>query len=44
MISVTNDKSYSNEDKDYPREWEDRAILVGIEAMREMIKKELEAN
>ncbi len=44
MISATNYKSYSNDDKDYPREWEDRAIRVGIEAMREIIKKDLEEN
>jgi len=41
MISATNYKSYSNDDKDYPREWEDRAIRVGIEAMREIIQKDL---
>lgn len=41
MISATNYKCYSNDDKDYPREWEDRAIRVGIEAMREIIKKDM---
>ncbi len=41
MISATNYKCYSNDDKDYPREWEDRAIRVGIEAMKEIIKKDM---
>ncbi|MFV0240695.1 MAG: hypothetical protein ACK5H4_11755 [Lacrimispora sphenoides] len=41
MISATNYKSYSNDDKDYPREWEDRAIQVGIEAMTQIIKKDM---
>lgn len=38
MISATNYKSYTNYHKDYPREWEDRAIQVGIEAMTQIIK------
>lgn len=42
MISATNYKAYSNDDKDYPREWEDRAIRVGIEAMTAIIKKDLQ--
>lgn len=42
MISATNYHSYSNDVKDYPREWEDRAIRVGIEAMTEIIKKDLQ--
>lgn len=41
MISATNYKNYSNDEKDYPYEWEDRAIRVGIEAMKEIIRKEL---
>ena len=41
MISATNYKEYSNDEKDYPHEWEDRAIRVGIEAMTEIIKKDL---
>lgn len=42
MINATNYKSYSNDVKDYPREWEDRAIRVGIEAMTQIIKKDLQ--
>lgn len=37
LISATDYKSYSNDDKDYPRDWEHRAIEVGIEAMRAVI-------
>lgn len=41
MINAANYKNYSNDEKDYPYEWEDRAIRVGIEAMKEIIRKEL---
>lgn len=41
MISATNYKNYSNDVKNYPRDWEDRAIRVGIEAMTQIIKKDL---
>jgi len=41
LICATNYRTYSNDDKDYPRDWEHRAIRVGIEAMREVIKKDL---
>lgn len=37
MISATNYKSYSNDDDDYPRDYEQRAIEVGIAAMRKLI-------
>ena len=37
MICATNYQSYSNDDKDYPRDWEHRAITVGIEGMRMVI-------
>lgn len=37
MICATNYQSYSNDDKDYPRDWEHRAIKVGIEGMRMII-------
>lgn len=37
MISATNHKSYSNDDRDYPRDYEQRAIEVGIAAMRKLI-------
>ena len=40
LISATNYNSYSNDDKDYPYGWEDRAIQVGIEAMRDIINKD----
>ena len=37
MICATNYQAYSNDDKDYPRDWEHRAIKVGIEGMRMII-------
>lgn len=37
MICATNYKDYSNDDGDYPRDWEQRAIQVGIAAMRKLI-------
>lgn len=40
MISATNFGEYSNDAKDYPSGWEQRAIEVGIEAMRQMILKD----
>lgn len=42
MISATNFGEYSNDAADYPSGWEQRAIEVGIEAMREMIRKDKE--
>ncbi|OQB23995.1 MAG: Uridine phosphorylase [Firmicutes bacterium ADurb.Bin182] len=41
LICATNYNDYSNDDKDYPRDWEHRAIEVGIEALRSIIKKDL---
>jgi uridine phosphorylase len=37
MINATEFEAYTNDDKDYPRDWEHRAIQVGIEAMRQLI-------
>ncbi len=37
MINATEFETYTNDDKDYPRDWEHRAIQVGIEAMRQLI-------
>ncbi|MCI8949100.1 MAG: nucleoside phosphorylase [Lachnospiraceae bacterium] len=37
MINATEFQAYTNDDKDYPRDWEHRAIQVGIEAMRQLI-------
>lgn len=42
LISATDYGSYSNDDKDYPRGWERRAIEVGIEAMKSVIIKDRE--
>jgi uridine phosphorylase len=42
MICATNFEDYSNDDKDYPRDWEHRAIEVGIEGMRNLIRQDLE--
>ena len=42
MINATEFDVYSNDDKDYPRDWEHRAIQVGIEAMRQIILKDKE--
>jgi len=42
MICATNFEAYSNDDKDYPRDWEYRAIQVGIEGMRKIIRADLE--
>jgi uridine phosphorylase len=38
LICATNYKNYTNDDKDYPRNWEHRAIEVGIEGMRAVIR------
>jgi uridine phosphorylase len=38
MVCAANYRSYSNDFKDNPLDWEDRAIVVGIEAMREVIR------
>jgi uridine phosphorylase len=40
LVCATNYHSYSNDFKDNPLDWEDRAILVGIEGMREIIRKD----
>jgi len=40
MISATNFGEYSNDAEDYPSGWEQRAIEVGIEGMRRMIRKD----
>lgn len=42
MINATQFNEYSNDDKDYPRDWEHRAIQVGIEAMKLLIQKDKE--
>lgn len=41
MICATNNDDYSNDDTDYPRDWEQRAIEVGIEGMRRIIKDDI---
>jgi len=43
MISATNFGEYSNDADDYPSGWEERAIEVGIEAMKIMIRKDRQA-
>lgn len=40
MICATNYKNYTNDVADYPAEYEQRAIEVGIEAMRNIIRKD----
>ena len=42
MISATNFGEYSNDAADYPDGWEQRAIEVGIEAMRQIILQDKE--
>lgn len=42
LICATNYNQYSNDDNDYPRDWERRAIETGIEAMRSVIRKDKE--
>lgn len=42
MISATNFDEYSNDAQDYPAGWEERAIQVGIEAMRQIIRADLQ--
>ena len=42
MISATNFGEYSNDAADYPDRWEQRAIEVGIEAMRQIILQDKE--
>lgn len=41
-ICATNYNDYSNDNKNYPRGWEQRAIEVGIEAMRIIIRRDRE--
>jgi uridine phosphorylase len=38
LVSATNYKKYSNDDRAYPRDYERRAIEVGIEAMRTIVE------
>ena len=40
LICATNYQQYSNDDSDYPRNWERRAIETGIEAMRSVIRED----
>ncbi len=40
MICATDFEVYSNDDKDYPRDWEQRAIDVGIAGMRAVIRED----
>ena len=40
MICATDYNAYSNDDSDYPRDWEQRAIEVGIAAMRKLISND----
>jgi uridine phosphorylase len=40
MICATNDEDYSNDATDYPDKWEERAIEVGILAMRKIIQSD----
>ena len=42
MISATEYADYSNDNEDYPRDTEERAILVGIEGMRRLVLSEKE--
>lgn len=42
MISATNYKAYSNDAKDYPRDYERRAIVVAVEGMRRLIRADKE--
>lgn len=41
LISATNYRNYSNDDKDYPRDLEHSAIKVGIEAIKKIIHADL---
>ena len=40
MICATNYNAYSNDSKDYPRDWERRAIEVAICGLRNIIRKD----
>lgn len=42
MVSATNYKNYGDQDREQTYDLEDRVIRVGIEAMRSVIKKDLE--
>jgi uridine phosphorylase len=42
LVSATNYKKYSNDDRTYPRDWEHRAIETGIEAIRAVIRRDRE--
>lgn len=43
MICATNDGAYSNDDKDYPRNFERRAIEVAIAGLRSLIRSDCAA-
>lgn len=43
LVSATNDKDYSEDHKNYPADFEHRAIEVAIEAMRQIIRQDKEA-
>jgi len=43
MICATNYRAYSNDDKDYPRGWERRAIEVAVDGLRSLILDDLAA-
>jgi uridine phosphorylase len=40
MVCATNYRAYSNDFKDNPVDWENRAIVVGIAAMRDIIHRD----
>src|SRR5699024_6865393 len=42
LVSATNYKAYSSDARTYPGDLEERAIKTGIEAMRQVIKKDQE--
>ena len=41
MICATNYNAYSNDSKDYPRDWERRAIEVAVSGLRSIIRDDL---
>lgn len=42
LVSATNYKNYSSDAKNYPKDFEDRAIQTAIDAMKEIIKEDKE--
>lgn len=42
MICATNYNDYSNDDKNYPRDWERRAIEVAIDGLKSLIRSDFE--